>query len=249
MIESDIKAFYQRPWVMVASDGGIGALHPRGAGTFPRVLGLYVREKHWLTLPEAIRKMTSLPAKRVGWKDRASSRSAFADLVLFNPDTVIDHSTFSSPFALSGHRKSVREWNSRWSSDSPQAHARARLSRCGLSLSQRALLLNALRIGYSYRRASTGSSLRLSSRATHRKINPTVTLTTTPQSPPQGTDPRHCSVRRMSSTSPLTNTSAICTGSRQGHRLKQELPGDIAAFRPNRFAYSDFRVRSVTLTA
>src|SRR6266851_4581493 len=54
MIESDIKAFYQQPWVMVASDGGIGAHHPRGAGTFPRVLGLYVREKHWLTLPEAI---------------------------------------------------------------------------------------------------------------------------------------------------------------------------------------------------
>src|SRR5579859_27474 len=49
MIESDIKAFYQQPWVMVASDGGIGARHPRGAGTFPRVLGLYVREKHWLT--------------------------------------------------------------------------------------------------------------------------------------------------------------------------------------------------------
>src|SRR6267143_524519 len=70
MIESDIKAFYQQPWVMVASDGGIGAHHPRGAGTFPRVLGLYVREKHWLTLPEAIRKMTALPAQRLGWKDR-----------------------------------------------------------------------------------------------------------------------------------------------------------------------------------
>jgi len=42
MIESDIKAFYQQPWVMVASDGGIGSAHPRGAGTFPRVLGRYV---------------------------------------------------------------------------------------------------------------------------------------------------------------------------------------------------------------
>ena len=101
MIESDIKAFYQQPWVMVASDGGIGARHPRGAGTFPRVLGLYVREKHWLTLPEAIRKMTSLPAERLGWKDRGVIREgAFADLVLLDPETVIDRSTFLKPFEL-----------------------------------------------------------------------------------------------------------------------------------------------------
>ena len=101
MIEPDIKAFYQQPWVMVASDGGIGSRHPRGAGTFPRVLGLYVREKHWLTLPEAVRKMTSLPAKRLSWKDRGVLREgAFADLVLFNPETVIDRATFSDPFAL-----------------------------------------------------------------------------------------------------------------------------------------------------
>ena len=101
MIESDIKAFYQQPWVMVASDGGIGSDHPRGAGTFPRVLGRYVREKHWLTLPEAVRKMTSLPAQRLGWKDRGVIREgAFADMVLFNPDTVIDRSTYSDPAAL-----------------------------------------------------------------------------------------------------------------------------------------------------
>jgi N-acyl-D-amino-acid deacylase len=121
MIESDIKAFYQQPWVMVASDGGIGARHPRGAGTFPRVLGLYVREKHWLTLPEAIRKMTSLPAKRIGWKDRGIIREgAFADLVLFNPDTVIDRSTFSSPFALpTGIEKVFVNGTLVWSSDKP----------------------------------------------------------------------------------------------------------------------------------
>ncbi|HET6931423.1 MAG TPA: D-aminoacylase [Candidatus Acidoferrum sp.] len=102
MIESDIKAFYQQPWVMVASDGGVNSQHPRGAGTFTRVLGLYVREKHWLTLPEAIRKMTSLPAQRLGWKDRGILRKgAYADLVLFNPQTVIDRSTFSDPTALS----------------------------------------------------------------------------------------------------------------------------------------------------
>lgn len=98
MTDADIKAFYQRPWVMVASDGGIGGKHPRGAGTFPRVLGLFVREKHWLSLPEAIRKMTSLPAQRLGWKDRGILREgAIADLVLFNPATVIDRSTFAKP--------------------------------------------------------------------------------------------------------------------------------------------------------
>ena len=101
MVERDIRAFYQQPWVMVASDGGIGIRHPRGAGTFPRVLGLYVRERHWLSLPEAIRKMTSLPAQRLGWKNRGILREgAFADLVLFNPATVMDRSTFQNPFEL-----------------------------------------------------------------------------------------------------------------------------------------------------
>lgn len=121
MVESDIKAFYQQPWVMVASDGGIGSRHPRGAGTFPRVLGVYVREKHWLTLPEAIRKMTSLPAKRVGWKDRGIVREgAFADLVLFNPDSVIDRATFSRPFALpTGIEKVFVNGTLVWSSDKP----------------------------------------------------------------------------------------------------------------------------------
>src|ERR1700751_500084 len=85
---------------MVASDGGIGPRHPRGAGTFPRVLGVFVREKHWLTLPEAIRKMTSLPAQRLAWKDRGIIREGtYAHLVLFNPDTVIDRSTYADPTA------------------------------------------------------------------------------------------------------------------------------------------------------
>lgn len=98
MTEADIEAFYRQPWVMVASDGGLGSLHPRGAGTFPRVLGRYVREKGWLTLPEAVRKMTALPAQRLGWKDRGVVREgAFADLVLFDPDTVIDRATFAEP--------------------------------------------------------------------------------------------------------------------------------------------------------
>lgn len=102
MKEDDIRTFYRQPWVMVSSDGGIGMRHPRGAGTFPRVLGVYVREKHWLTLPEAIRKMTSLSATRLGLADRGVIREdARADLVLFNPNTIIDHATFSDPQALS----------------------------------------------------------------------------------------------------------------------------------------------------
>src|ERR1700688_1653443 len=102
MIERDIQACYQQPWVMVASDGGIGSQHPRGAGTFPRVLGVYVREKHWITLPEAIHKMTGLTAQRLGWKDRGTLREgAFADLVLFNPATVIDNAKLAKPFELS----------------------------------------------------------------------------------------------------------------------------------------------------
>jgi N-acyl-D-amino-acid deacylase len=119
MIESDIKAFYQQPWVMVASDGGIGSRHPRGAGTFPRVLGVYVREKRWLTLPEAIRKMTSLSAKRLNWTDRGILREgAFADLVLFDPETVIDRSTFSNPFALpTGIEKVFVNGTLVWNSD------------------------------------------------------------------------------------------------------------------------------------
>jgi N-acyl-D-amino-acid deacylase len=101
MTEGDIELFYRQPWVMVASDGGIGLAHPRSAGTFPRVLGRFVREKHWLTLPEAIRKMTSLPAQRVGLRDRGTLREGtFADLVLFDPRTVIDRATFARPQEL-----------------------------------------------------------------------------------------------------------------------------------------------------
>lgn len=101
MAEEDLHTFYRQTWVMVASDGGIGMRHPRGAGTFPKVLGRYVREQRWLTLPEAIRKMTSLPARRLRRKDRGIVRKGMiADLVLFNPATVVDRSTFSEPAKL-----------------------------------------------------------------------------------------------------------------------------------------------------
>jgi N-acyl-D-amino-acid deacylase len=108
MIEADLRTFYQQPWVMVASDGGIANNHPRGAGTFPRVLGRYVRDEGWLTLPEAIRKMTSMPAARMKLADRGAIKAGMkADLVLFDPKTVIDRSTFDQPRALSSGIDSV----------------------------------------------------------------------------------------------------------------------------------------------
>ena len=101
MIAEDMKAFIRQPWAMVASDGGINTSHPRGAGTFPRVLGKYVRDERWLALPEAIRKMTSAPADRLKLADRGRiAAGAVADLVLFNPKTVTDRSTFSDPGVL-----------------------------------------------------------------------------------------------------------------------------------------------------
>jgi N-acyl-D-amino-acid deacylase len=98
MLDPDIRTFYRQPWVMVSSDGGIGSRHPRGAGTYPRVLGRYVRELRWLTLPEAIRKMTSLPAQRFRLNDRGLIRAGYkADLVVVDPNKIIDRATFQEP--------------------------------------------------------------------------------------------------------------------------------------------------------
>ena len=102
MVDEDIRAFYRQPWVMVGSDGGLANRHPRGAGTFPRVLGRYVRDQQWLRLPDAIRKMTSAPAARLRLEGRGQIEvGAIADVVLFNPKTVIDRSTFTDPAVLS----------------------------------------------------------------------------------------------------------------------------------------------------
>ena len=101
MVDEDIRAFYRQPWVMVGSDGGLANRHPRGAGTFPRVLGRYVRDEQWLTLPEAIRKMTSAPAARLRLEGRGQIKvGAIADIVLFNAKTVVDRSTFTEPGVL-----------------------------------------------------------------------------------------------------------------------------------------------------
>jgi len=83
---------------MVSSDGGIGSRHPRGTGTFTRVLGRFVRESKWFSLEEAIRKMSAMPAARLHLKDRGLIKKGMkADLVLFDPNTVIDKATFAEP--------------------------------------------------------------------------------------------------------------------------------------------------------
>lgn len=107
MSEDDVVTVLRHPRVAVASDGwvlrphGTGRPHPRSFGTFPRVLGHYVRELGVLTLPEAVRKMTSLPASRLGLRDRGVlADGAVADIVVFDPDTVADRSTFAEPWQL-----------------------------------------------------------------------------------------------------------------------------------------------------
>lgn len=100
MSEDDMQWFAAHPRIMFCTDGQLEGSHPRGAGAFPRILGRLVREQKVLTLPEAIRKMTSLPAEQLGLKDRGRIAVGMkADLVLFNPQTVIDRSTVEKPLA------------------------------------------------------------------------------------------------------------------------------------------------------
>ena len=99
--EEDIKTNLRHADMMVGSDGIpdlSGRPHPRLFGTFPRVLGKYVREENVLTLPEAVRRMTSLSAQTFGLVDRGRIAPGYwADLVLFDPATVIDKATYDDP--------------------------------------------------------------------------------------------------------------------------------------------------------
>ncbi|HEV8151010.1 MAG TPA: amidohydrolase family protein, partial [Gemmatimonadales bacterium] len=103
MDEGDVQRILKHPWVAIASDGALSqpgptVPHPRNYGTFPRVLGRYVRELHVLTLPDAVRKMTSLPAARLGLTDRGRiAAGLLADLVVFDPATVADRATYEQP--------------------------------------------------------------------------------------------------------------------------------------------------------
>ncbi len=96
--DEELALFMRQPWTMAGSDGILGAFHPRTHGTFTRILGRYVREKHVLTLEEAVRKMTSLPAETFGFRDRGVLQAgAYADVVVFDPDTVGDEADLLTP--------------------------------------------------------------------------------------------------------------------------------------------------------
>ena len=102
MDEADIIRIMQEPITMIGTDGipgfGDAKVHPRMIGTFPRVLGRYVREQGVIRLEEAIRKMTSLPAQTFGLYQKGILREGLdADIVIFDPQTIIDRSTFDDP--------------------------------------------------------------------------------------------------------------------------------------------------------
>jgi len=106
--EADVKLAMQRPWVSIGSDGSAlatsgplrsGVPHPRSFGTFPRVLGKYVREEHVISLEQAVHKMTGLTAAELHLTGRGVIKAdAAADLVIFDPATVADRATFTDPF-------------------------------------------------------------------------------------------------------------------------------------------------------
>jgi dihydroorotase/N-acyl-D-amino-acid deacylase len=102
--EADVQLLMKQPWNMIASDGGYADSksrpqgHPRSTGTFPRVLGHYVRDVKLFSLEEAVRRMTSLPADFVGLRDRGRVQEGLAaDLAIFDPATVADKSTWEQP--------------------------------------------------------------------------------------------------------------------------------------------------------
>lgn len=101
--EPDVERFMQSPFGMVGSDGsltrpGDGSPHPRAFGTYPRVLGHYVRERGMITLEDAVRRMTSFPAARLGLRDRGLLRPGLAaDITVFDPAAIADRATFADP--------------------------------------------------------------------------------------------------------------------------------------------------------
>jgi N-acyl-D-amino-acid deacylase len=107
MDEDDVRTVLKHPLCMIGSDGravapyGIlkrGKPHPRYYGTFARVIGKYAREEKVISMQEAVRKMTSMPAQRIGLRDRGLLREGFrADITVFDPDKIIDRSTYAEP--------------------------------------------------------------------------------------------------------------------------------------------------------
>jgi N-acyl-D-amino-acid deacylase len=117
MSEQNLERILAHPHGMVCTDGGAFAVegparrghpHPRGLGSFPRVLARYVRERRTLSLEQAVRKMTSLPASRVGFRNRGWLAPGFAaDVVVFDPATIEDRATFAEPFRYPAGIKAV----------------------------------------------------------------------------------------------------------------------------------------------
>ncbi|MDQ6827678.1 MAG: D-aminoacylase [Gemmatimonadota bacterium] len=102
MAEPDIEKLIAWPYSNICTDGELAGPHPRGFGSFPRVLGRYVRARHVLSLEEAVRKMSSLAARNVGLVNRGRiAPGYFADLVLLDPATVLDRATPAEPQAVS----------------------------------------------------------------------------------------------------------------------------------------------------
>ena len=111
MDEADVRTAVSHPMVTYGSDSEAHAedgplskskVHPRSFGTFPRVLGLYAREQHTMRMEEAVRKMTSLAASRVGLMDRGILRPGmFADVTVFDPNSIKDAATFQDPMHYS----------------------------------------------------------------------------------------------------------------------------------------------------
>jgi N-acyl-D-amino-acid deacylase len=102
MDERDVAKLLAWPWANFCTDGELDGSHPRGYGSFTRILGRYVRDQHVMPLEEAIRKATSLAASNVGIKDRGRiTVGSYADLVLFDPQTIIDRATPAEPHLVS----------------------------------------------------------------------------------------------------------------------------------------------------
>ncbi len=110
MSEENLRMQLVKPWIKISTDAGghdpawaraFGPTHPRAYGTYPRVLGKYVREEKVLGLEDAVRKMTSAVAERLGLRERGLLRKGmYADVVLFDPETVGDRATFEDPHQL-----------------------------------------------------------------------------------------------------------------------------------------------------
>ena len=108
MAENDIIQLIKWDYTNICTDGGSDGGHPRGFGTYPRVLGKYVRENGWLNLEEAINKMTGLAAQNMSLKNRGVLKVGnYADLVIFDPETIIDRATPKNATAISNGVESV----------------------------------------------------------------------------------------------------------------------------------------------